>query len=69
MDVRELFSGGKTVFWKTDQEWRTELDSLLSLAFLDAEAGENETERIIRIIFGFFYFCRIGISAIIGLWM
>ena len=43
LDVRELFSGGKTVFWKTDQEWRTELDSLLSLAFLDAEAGENET--------------------------
>lgn len=42
LDVRELFSGGKTVFWKTDQEWRTELDSLLSLAFLEAHAGGNE---------------------------
>ena len=69
LDVRELFSGGKTVFWKTDQEWRTNWIPCFRLRFWMRKPEKMKRERIIRIIFGFFYFCRIGISAITGLWM
>ncbi len=46
-DLRSLFAGGSVPLWKTETTWRTGMESLLSLAFLDFgrdPAGNGETQ-------------------------
>lgn len=43
LDVKELLAGGGVPFWKTEADWKTSLDGLLSLGFLEEE-GSGETK-------------------------
>lgn len=42
LDVRELLAGGKVNFWKHAEDWKTSLESLFSLEFLELETGKNQ---------------------------
>lgn len=41
-DVRALFSGGAVPLWKSESTWKTGLEGLLSLEFLNMAAGRGE---------------------------
>lgn len=43
IDVRDLLAGGKVPLWKTAGTWKTGLEQLLSLEFLDAGQGGSGT--------------------------
>lgn len=44
LDLRCLFAGGTVPFWKNEGSWRTDLEALLSLRFLDMEGTGNRDE-------------------------
>ncbi|MCI8454478.1 MAG: hypothetical protein HFE84_07680 [Lachnospiraceae bacterium] len=43
-DLRSLFAGGKVPLWKNTGTWKTGLDELLTLNFLNREAGQGGLE-------------------------
>ena len=57
LDLRCLFAGGNVPFWKNEGSWRTSLEELLSLSFLDREGtgdgsrGQSGYEDYMRILF------------------
>lgn len=45
LDVKELFAGGAVPFWKGESDWKTSLENLLAMEFLEMEPQKAQQGR------------------------